>query len=539
MTFNFGLDAFTARIFVLWGATLAATIGAVLWTCNGAFFFTLDDPYIDLAVAHNLLAGVYGVNLAEVSSPSSSILWPWLLVVTEALGLGAIGPLLLNVAAATATVIVALRLLRRIGLVDPGRAPWSAVCLGVVAVLTTSAVALPLTGLEHSSHVLAVVLTIDGLLSACEGKAPGWPCLAALVLMPLIRFEGLAFCLASLVALAAMGWPRRAAIAGTAVFIALAAYGAFTTHLGLPLLPSSVLIKLPAARSFAADGPNFVLDFIAERIITSFSSDRAPLLAVALGILVYTCLRLRGTPRRLGLYAPMAAAIGAHLAFGDYGWFHRYEVYVMVIALFGVLAALADLMRAGLLPGTNGAGRPIFGAGVALGAMLVTAPYVTAVALTPAAAANIYEQQFQMRRFVQDFYRAPIAVNDIGLVSWDNPNYVLDLWGLGSEAVRKLRRHGALTPEDMAQLAQNHGVGLAMIYREWFNHGVPASWTELARLQTPQVTSGGPTVTFYLTPQGDRASVLDALTRFKDTLPPEDQLTLVDALDSPMPVGLR
>lgn len=41
--------------------------------------YTLDDPYIHLSLAENLLRGHYGVNLDEVASPSSSILYPFLL----------------------------------------------------------------------------------------------------------------------------------------------------------------------------------------------------------------------------------------------------------------------------------------------------------------------------------------------------------------------------------------------------------------------------------------------------------------------------
>ena len=41
--------------------------------------YTLDDPYIHLTVGKNILFGNYGINLKEFSSPSSSILFPFLL----------------------------------------------------------------------------------------------------------------------------------------------------------------------------------------------------------------------------------------------------------------------------------------------------------------------------------------------------------------------------------------------------------------------------------------------------------------------------
>ena len=94
-------DRFSMRILALWGACAAAIIGAIVWCCQGRFILALDDPYIHLSVAHNLIGGHYGINADEASSPSSSILWPWLLTLTEALHLGALGPLALSFVGAT------------------------------------------------------------------------------------------------------------------------------------------------------------------------------------------------------------------------------------------------------------------------------------------------------------------------------------------------------------------------------------------------------------------------------------------------------
>ena len=47
---------------------------------NGQFAFTLDDPYIHLALAKQLALGNYGINSGEFAAPASSILWPFLLI---------------------------------------------------------------------------------------------------------------------------------------------------------------------------------------------------------------------------------------------------------------------------------------------------------------------------------------------------------------------------------------------------------------------------------------------------------------------------
>ena len=69
----------------------------VLRFAGGQLMYTIDDPYIHLSLAENLLRGHYGVNLDEVASPSSSILYPFLLACALGLALGDLAPFVLNV----------------------------------------------------------------------------------------------------------------------------------------------------------------------------------------------------------------------------------------------------------------------------------------------------------------------------------------------------------------------------------------------------------------------------------------------------------
>ena len=53
---------------------ILAEVVALLRLNNGHLVYTLDDPYIHLALAENIIHGHYGVNAGEFSAPSSSIL---------------------------------------------------------------------------------------------------------------------------------------------------------------------------------------------------------------------------------------------------------------------------------------------------------------------------------------------------------------------------------------------------------------------------------------------------------------------------------
>jgi hypothetical protein len=228
---------------------------------------------------------------------------------------------------------------------------------------------------------------------------------------------------------------------------------------------------------------------------------------------------LRSDHRALVVCGAVLAAIVAHLGFGQYDWFHRYEVYIIALASVTLLWIVAQLL-------------PRLTAGPRSATMIVTVamigfsslPYLSAALVTPFAARGIYEQQDQMGRFAREFFPHPVAVNDLGLVAWRNPNFVLDLWGLGSEAVRKAKLAGAYGPAQMTWLAEVHGVELAMIYDRWFPNGVPASWTKVAVLHTTPVTAAAGDVAFYRTPAADRDELARALDAFATQLPPRVSL---------------
>jgi hypothetical protein len=124
-----------------------------------------------------------------------------------------------------------------------------------------------------------------------------------------------------------------------------------------------------------------------------------------------------------------------------------------------------------------------------------------------------------MHRFVADYLRMPVAVNDLGFVSYANPDYVLDLWGLGSEAAReaRARRDG---PAWMESLALQKGVVVAMVYASWFPD-IPASWRRIGVLDIRDKlrSVSDSQVAFYLTDPAAETRVRAALVAWSSTLP--------------------
>ncbi len=372
------------------------------------------------------------------------------------------------------------------------------------------------TGLEHPIHIADTLACFLGIVRTIRtGRMPWWlP--VVLVLNPLIRFEGLSIWAAGTIVL----WKRNrtAALltfAGGLVFVT--GFSFYLHHLGLPLLPSSVMAKSTVAGSvgsaalFARAMSNFLKN------LQQYGA--AQLLAI-LVLLAIAFIRDRATG---GIVLFAALPVLAHLVAGAFGWLGRYEIYVLTLGLAAVLVLYADKISQWL----TGA-LPAFAAGT-LFWLVVQACYVQTTLVTPRAAREVYLQQFQMHRFATEFWHKPVAVNDLGWVAYGNPNYVLDLFGLGSEAARIARAQGGANTAWIEQLVEQHHVGLAMIYASWYP-ARPADWVELATLTLEgdgqPAAAADRTVTFFATTPAARAELENDLRRFAPTLPRGVSLTL-------------
>jgi hypothetical protein len=519
-----GPSTYAARVTLAAAALLGLLVAAVMLRADGHLVYALDDPYIHLALGESILRGGYGVNIGEYSSPSSSILYPFLMAGAQALGLGAAGPLAVDALAALASVFVAGRFLKSRCLGPArtwGQQAFGYAC-GLLLIFCLSAVALPLTGLEHPIHVLLVALVVDGLARVLDGTRPSAGLVAATILLPLIRFEGMALAGAVVIALAWLGRWRTAGAIGAAILGLLGLYFLFMLRLGLPLMPSSVMVKSPlTAAVMDSGGAAKVLAFLVGGLLTSLKSKQGEVLILLVaGLALGLAVSPKGERRRNAVMAATAgAALFAHLLVGQYNWFHRYEVYANVIGVMALLYVFRTRIGQAVERGA------LLGQALTLGMLsIVGVAYVNAAIITPASARGIYDEQYQLHRFAAEVYGRPVAVNDLGLVSYRNTSGVLDLWGLGSERVRKLRAAGAFGPAQMARMARDYGVGVVMIYEPWFDGQVPAEWRKAAVLHALGAQASCDNVTFFVTPIANDALVLDRLARFKAMLPARDTL---------------
>ncbi len=502
----------------LYLAVVAGLLFAILHRDQGVFTYTLDDPYIHLALAENLVHGHYGINPGEPSSPSSSIVWPFLLTPFAGQPWAQYLPLVWNILFCGMAAWCIGRIVDgwpgQPNAPPPSAAAWiERFIVASALMLVANLAGLTFVGMEHGLQVLLAIACAAGMVEAFAGRPiPTW-CLCAAALGPMVRYENFALMAAIAVALWGQGRLRKAMHLALCSLVGPALFSLFLVSRGLPVLPTSVLVKAQAY-SLASDGLLAVLRHMYWETNVGTMHEYAwwGQLLVAL-LLAYLALREKQRVRRFVLGGALLTAM-LQLAVGRVNWFHRYEVYALIFTALLATTALVESTQ-------------LWRSTLTLCLLLLGFPYLQALHDTPTAANNIYQQQYQMHRFVADFYRKSVAVNDLGWVSYRRPPevYVLDLWGLASpEASRQPDKDA----DWLDTITRKYSAGLAIIYPDWYEEGAPDDWDPLATMcvsERPKSVARR-CVVFYSTAVGDKALLSGEIAAFVRTLPATVKMTL-------------
>jgi hypothetical protein len=465
----------------VFGAVVAfALFMAFAMAKNGwVFEYPLDDVYIHLAMAEQIAARGYGVNAGEFASAASSPLYPVLLMPFAGSEFQRFLPLGWNVAG----LIVAAWLLGQ--LIAKARLGRAGVVLAFVAPFALSMQNTAFSGMENMLHTAASLAIVLGLWRFFEeGRVPVLLGLGVL-LAPAFRLEGLALALSAAGVVLISGQPVKGLALGFLAVLPAAVFMCALLALGLDPLPNSVTAKLPATGSPAEGGLANLGNTLRSNVATHGGR-----LLVGLTIvtsLIAMVVSHRGDKGRALIGLAVATSGLAHLVFASTGWLDRYEIY-LIAALVGALCLLLAKVATGV--------RRVVLSLALIAGVLTYAPNIDT---NTAGMRAIRLQHGEMARFAKDFVKAPVAVNDLGYVAWDNSEYVLDLFGLASADALSLRLNNA--PDGWADaLADDHGVRVAMIYDDWVGTSLGPDWVPLGRLVLLNhggAFLGGDVVSFY------------------------------------------
>ena len=490
-------------LILLWAITFAVVAFFLNANETDQVVYSLDDPYIHMAMARNLVEhGVWGVTRYEFSSSSSSPLWVLLLATGYlVIGVRDFLPLLLVLAAASLALIVADRICREQGI---GQRQRTVVLLAVL--FFTPLVPLVMTGMEHGLQIVVDLAFIHGavcLLSQDRRAAwPPWrpgrgrrdPVLQLWLCAPLVtavRYEG-AFLIAVVCGLLLLRRQWRPLVALALLgLLPIALYAVIALTQGWPPLPNSILAKagLPSDGSAAE-----IFAYLRHGLVVlRFHPDLLVMITAALALFIHRHGR-RGAWAAGQLWLLIFAATALlHVQFAQVGADLRYEGYLLALGVVaigltagGPLSRLASGLRAG-------AERRLTSGALVLLVVCLLAPLLpratSAVSDTPRAMRNIFQQQYQMGLFLRDYYQGQAVVaNDIGAINYLADIRLVDVVGLASEEVLRRRYDGSCDAALIDSLARQQEAVVAVMYADWFvqQYGpLPAHWWPVASWTIP------------------------------------------------------
>jgi hypothetical protein len=493
---------------------------------DGIFIYALDDPYIHMAIARSVVeTGVWGVTPDNFSSSSSSLLWPSLLafvfLFTEPVDTI---PLILNLFFACLCIVITYWVA-----IKNEVPPWISVLITGVVAFIAPFPALILSGMEHILHFGLTILFMYILVEVLQSQEMHWKKVALLGICTLflvtVRYEGLFLVGIALAFLIIRKLFTPAIITALTAFTPLAGYGFWSNAQGWFFLPNPLLLKgnFPHNSNLSEIFSNLI-EFGMGRF------DRMPeitwlLIFGILFLLFYFVVKPQGYQQLAWMMGCFLGMLIPHTLFAGFGWFFRYEMYLVGIAVFLQFSII------GIMLVLNWRERPawlsIIYAGIAVVVvwynLTLFSPRFNSIESVVQATTNIYEQQYQMARFLREHYQdIPVAVNDIGAVAYYTEVELIDLWGLAERDVAWHWINGSYNTQVIDSITQRKGVEIALVYDAWFQGEMtlPDSWIRVGQWSIRNnVVCGDDTVSIYGTNLQSARNLILALKSFSNQLP--------------------
>jgi hypothetical protein len=487
------LRPLTSQLTGLLAAALLVCLGyfaVEVWLLSGDIGFPLDDSWIHLQFARNLVAGEgLAYNPGQLVTGSTAPLWTALLALLLYLpGNVIVWAKLLGVAFHLASVAAVWRLSRELGL---GRGLAS---LATGLTLATSwLVWSALSGMEIP---LFVFLSLSGMvLHLRERENPDRPPLAAGVfaVAALARPEGLLLLVLSLADRllvfdreggrdedGTLVWRRpplrTVLIAAGLAACAVAGPILFYKWAGGSFLPTTFAAKGGELRRWLPDARYLFT-------VLGILFPPQPYMVLLSGAGIAALVERLGTPRDRGLLPalwllalPLAYSTvsppGSSSLVGNFGRY--YFPFFPIVAVLGVLgleraaATLGPRIRAGRLA------LPVGGLLIALILWPTVAGLIRGAGRYAQSVANVQDSDVAVARWLAPRLHpeAVLAVNDIGAIKFLLPNRVIDLAGIANPEIRRAInqeiRQGRSWEPVMARVIEERKPDYLVIFPSWF-----------------------------------------------------------------------
>jgi hypothetical protein len=240
-----------------------------------------------------------------------------------------------------------------------------------------------------------------------------------------------------------------------------------------------------------------------------------------------------------------------HLTFARTGWVYRYEAYCVALGMIVLIRNINNptqtlptreglktdltlnpsphiegLENSSVLKPSLLAGRVWVGFYLCIIFLLIASiPLIQRTYMsfseTQLMSQNIYQQQFQMARFLNLYYNdSKVVLNDIGACTYYTNIHLLDLNSLGSIETLKMRIKNKFDKEHIFKFANDRNFEIAILYKDSYKNYIPDEWIETAKMTIPNnIGCAFDNVVFYAVKSNAHKNLKENLARFKSKLP--------------------
>jgi hypothetical protein len=456
---------------------VGAVVSAVLMAARtpGQFLYACDDFYINLGEARRLVDGTtYG------EFPSTSTCVGWVLgmaglvrLVGADVTLFLVGPM--NVCAGLVATWTLFHCVRR------DLPPWLTFLVLLLFAWAAGLIPMALIGMEHALHICFVVLFGAGLLRVMDGKGGAW--------LPVWILAG-AFCRMETCFVAAAGalvllvyrryWLAAWVLAASA--LPVVAQGLWQLHQGHAFFANPILIKT-ALNRYGSPVKVYPDWMPADTVTVTVASCLLALILVAYSI---TSRAIGARRKPLLFFAFFVACAIAHQLLAANHWLGRYQAYLVglgVMCLGVLLAAVSRELPYTVMRTPRAIPYGLIGLAVL---MKGTAERGEVWLNLPRISWELQSQMFQNARLASSADAGePVILNDVGCTLFYTDVPVVDITGLTSWDVAKMRRASEFGADQFESLATKKGAKMAVIYPDWFRREIPATWVLVGQWSTP------------------------------------------------------
>lgn len=469
------------------------------------FAYAIDDPYIHLAVAKNLFYnGTWGAVWNEFSGTSSSILFTvlnWLLYVFLPATISEYFPMILNIIAANLLVHLTFKMSEEFSFGSKMQ-----LALFAILIIYLPLVANVMNGMEHLWHIFFIGFYIINLKRIISGEnySPTAFYLAT-IFMSASRYEGLFVVAAGFLILAINKKYVLSVLQVFAALLPLTIYGVYSISQGGYFLPNTLLAKGKALE------PNMgAIVVLIQRVGEILVSKKQILPSVV--ILLASGLYFAKSKSKVSLYLTLFVGLVflQHITFADFGWFFRYEAYLIFMSGVVLLIALRQLQTEGKLNRI-----------IVIAAIVISLPlayrFVVSVERSNTSGKYFKEVHEDYALFVRDNFDKDemIMAGDIGTLCFFTENPILDVNGLATGEVTEAIRNGYQTSDYLDSLAAAWNTDVAIMYRTWEGDLLSDKWQNIGYWSQYNPTAGDNTYFGLYTTNKAKVERLERLFRNK------------------------